>query len=227
MRFEFGAYGPLQIRTERIEMNLPAPLRLLYASDLHLGHRWTKTVPAQLIAAATETRPDRILLGGDLVDRTKALPELGDLVAALIRVASVGAIPGNHDVHLGAESVRSAVCEAGGTWLPDQPVDGPVRIDGSILESARRPRILCAHDPADFPAAVAAGYDIVFAGHLHGGQCVLANRHAKQYPAVWFHRWHGLRFASGSSRMLVSRGAADTFPLRVNCPREVILCELF
>jgi predicted MPP superfamily phosphohydrolase len=46
------------------------------------------------------------------------------------------------------------------------------------------------------------------------------------YPAAWAHRWHGLRFAAGDTRMLVSRGAGDTFPLRFNCPREVLLCDL-
>jgi uncharacterized protein len=73
---------------------------------------------------------------------------------------------------------------------------------------------------------VAAGYRLVLAGHLHGGQCVLANHRGQQYPAVWFHRWHGLRFRQGDAEMLVSRGMADTFPFRFNCPREVLLCEI-
>ena len=225
MRFEFGAYGPLQIRVERVGLNLSQPIRLLYASDLHLGHRWTSTVPAQLLAAANSTRPDQILLGGDLVDHAKALPALGRMIVELLGIAPVAAIPGNHDVRVGEDLVRRAVCDVGGTWLPDDPIESPVRIDGSIRAMSVRPRVLCAHDPADFPAAVAAGYDLVFAGHLHGGQCVLANRDGRQYPAAWFHRWHGLRFMRGTSTMLVSRGAADTFPFRLNCPREVILCE--
>ncbi len=226
MRFEFGASGPLQIRVERIALNLPDPIRLLYASDLHLGHRWTMTVPAQMLAAASSTRPDRILLGGDLVDHVQALPALRRMIVELIGIAPVAAIPGNHDVRVGEDLVRRAVCDAGGTWLPDDPIEAPVRIDGSIRALTGRPRILCAHDPADFPAAVSAGYDLVFAGHLHGGQCVFVNRNGRQYPAVWFHHWHGLRFNIGTSTMLVSRGAADTFPFRLNCPREVILCEV-
>ena len=226
MPFEFGAAGPLHIRTERIALAIPAPLRLLYASDLHLGHRWTAAVPDRLLDAARIARPDLILLGGDLVDNRNALPELRRAVGALLAVAPVGAIPGNHDKRAGAGAVETAVRAAGGRWLPDEPLESPVRIDGAILESAAHPRILCAHDPSHFPAAVAAGYDLVLAGHLHGGQCVGFARGGKQYPAAWFNRWHGLRFTDGAATMLVSRGAADTFPLRFNCPREVILCEI-
>ena len=93
-------------------------------------------------------------------------------------------------------------------------------------ECEQEPRLLCAHEPSIFPRAAAAGYALVLAGHLHGGQCVLATLNDKLYPAVWLHRWHGLRFRRDGALMLVSRGLADTLPLRFNCPREVLLCEL-
>jgi predicted MPP superfamily phosphohydrolase len=116
---------------------------------------------------------------------------------------------------------------AGGRWLPRQPVADPVRIDGRIDRAAAAgPRILCVHYPAVFPRAASAGYGLVLAGHLHGGQCVLATHRGRLYPAAWFHRWHGLRFHDGGCTLIVSRGAADTFPFRFNCPREVILCEV-
>jgi predicted MPP superfamily phosphohydrolase len=226
MGFEFGAAGPLLIRVERVRIGVPAPLRVLYASDLHLGRRWTTRVPERLVEAARAARPDVILLGGDLVDRAAALPSLTYLIEALVGTAPVHAVPGNHDERVGSELVRGAVRRAGGRWLPDEPATAPIPIDGVVAGPGPRPRVLCAHDPGVFPAAVAAGYDLVLAGHLHGGQCVLLNRHGRQYPAAWFNRWHGLRFDDHGAVMLVSRGAADTLPLRLNCPREVVLCEL-
>ena len=66
----------------------------------------------------------------------------------------------------------------------------------------------------------------MLAGHLHGGQCVLATRRGRLYPAAWIYRWHGLRFAEWGAVLLVSRGAGDTLPVRFNCPREVILCMI-
>jgi predicted MPP superfamily phosphohydrolase len=225
--FEFGASGALHIRQETVRLGLAWPVRLLYASDLHLGRWWTQCVPEQLLDAARQASPDVILLGGDLADRPRALADLHRLVRSLLRVAPVHAVPGNHDVQAGLRDVQAAVESAGGGWLPAHPANHPLHIDGTIDGAiTNRPRLLCAHYPGVFPAALAAGYRLVLAGHLHGGQCVLATRRNKLYPAAWFDRWHGLRFRDGAGTMLVSRGVADTLPLRFNCPREVILCEI-
>ena len=86
--------------------------------------------------------------------------------------------------------------------------------------------MLCAHDPAVFPQAARAGYGLVLAGHLHGGQVVLFERGGLLYPAAWVYPWNGTRFEREGSTMLVSRGVCDTLPLRFNCPREVLRCEL-
>lgn len=225
--FEFGSFGPLHIRHEVVRLGLPRPVHILYASDLHLGHWWTKRVPDRLLAAARQAAPEVILLGGDLLDSRDALDGLHSLIRDLIAVAPVWAIPGNHDECIGIDCLETLVESAGGHWLLRQSIDHPIRIDGQLDPTpSSRPRLLCAHYPSIFPDAEAAGYRLVLAGHLHGGQCVLANRGGQLYPAVWFQRWHGLRFANRAATMLVSRGVADTLPLRFNCPREVLLCEV-
>lgn len=222
-----GAAGPLLVRRETVRLGLARPLRVLYASDLHLAWRWTQEVPRQLLRAAGEATPDLILLGGDLADTRGGLVRLSECVRDLVAVAPVHAVPGNHDERTGLAAVRVAVETGGGHWLPDRPIDGRVRIDGRVLLSSHPgPRLLCTHDPAEFPAAAEAGYGLVLAGHLHGGQCVLATHRGRLYPAAWLHRWHGLRFEEAGAVLLVSRGAGDTLPLRFNCPREVILCTI-
>lgn len=220
---EVGCFRPLFIRREQVHLGLDRPVRVLYASDLHLGWWWTGDVPRQLKQAAQQSLPDLILLGGDLTDARKALPILGRCVRTLVQFAPVLAIPGNHDVAEVGDAIRSA----GGHWLLDHSFDHGVRIDGMVnTRPSARPRLLCAHHPNVFPAAVKAHYGIVLAGHLHGGQCVFATRQGRLYPAAWFCGWHGLRFADQGSMMFVSRGVADTLPIRFNCPREVILCEI-
>jgi predicted MPP superfamily phosphohydrolase len=224
---ELGASGPLLVRREHVHLGLARPLRVLYASDLHLGRWWTRGIPGQLVRAVREAAPDLILLGGDLADNREELPALRECIRDLVKVAPVHAVAGNHDERAGLAAVRAAVEAGGGHWLPDRPIEGPLRIDGRMYPAAHAgPRLLCTHHPGDFPAAAAAGYRMVLAGHLHGGQCVLATRRGRLYPAAWIYRWHGLRFAERGAVLLVSRGAADTLPVRFNCPREVILCTV-
>jgi predicted MPP superfamily phosphohydrolase len=224
---EWGARGPLLVRHEQVELGLARPLRLLYASDLHLGWRWTQSVPGQLLRAVHEAAPDLILLGGDLADNRRGLPALTGCVRDLVAVAPVHAVAGNHDARTGLAEVRAAVEAGGGHWLPDHSIESPLRIDGRI-DPAPHPgrRLLCTHHPGDFAAAAVAGYGLVLAGHLHGGQCVLATRRGRLYPAAWIYQWHGLRFTERGAVLLVSRGAGDILPVRFNCPREVIVCAL-
>lgn len=234
--WEVGASNPLSIRHERIAgPGAGKPLRLLYASDLHLFHRTRSPIVEQLAGAVEETAPDAVLLGGDLVDRRAALPLLQSCVARLAPRRPVFAVGGNHDRLTGKDAVRQAVEAGGGRWLEGDSLAlaargaRSIRLDGTLRgeASAGDFRILCAHDPKIFPAALKAGYALVLAGHLHGGQWVFAQRGNRLFPGAWFYRWNGLRFEAGRGTLLVSRGVSDTLPVRWNCPREVILCEIY
>ena len=220
-RLRFGARGPLSIRQETVCLGLPAPVRLLYASDLHLGRPWTAAVPDQLLAAAEAVDPHLIVLGGDLSDVPAGREPLTRLVGRLAARSPVLGVGGNHDR---GPAVRHAVERGGGQWLATPRV-----VLGLTLSPTPTPGadVVCGHDPAVFPAAAAAGVRLVLAGHLHGGQCVLRTlTDGRQWPGCWANRWTGLRFRRGPCRMLVSRGCADTLPVRWNCPREVLWCEL-
>ncbi|MBI4346171.1 MAG: metallophosphoesterase [Elusimicrobia bacterium] len=226
---EIGASKPLLLREESLEgFGLEVPLRLLYASDLHLGWAWSRGLVAELERRVREACPGVVLLGGDLVDPPRGLAQLGELVGRLGALSPVWAVGGNHDRFVGVGAVRAAVERAGGGWLEGRAVEtGGARLEGSLRPAAGSlRRVLCAHDPAVFPRAAEAGYRLVLAGHLHGGQCVIGSYGGRQYPGAWLNAWTGLRFERAGSTMLVSRGAADTLPLRWNCPREAILCVL-
>jgi predicted MPP superfamily phosphohydrolase len=207
-------------------------LRILYASDLHLGLPWTRRVRDELVLAADAARPDVVLLGGDLIDHARGLETLEECVDALAKRRPVGAVPGNHDVRAGVEAVRDRALGGGATWLPDEPLvvetgGRPVRLTGAGAPPAADSfNVACLHDPADAAPASRAGFDLAFAGHLHGGQCVFFQRRDRLYPGAWFNRWTGLRFHVGGLRLFVSRGLGDTLPLRFNCPRELIVCDV-
>lgn len=232
--FEFGCRAPLVVRHERVHgrVRVGSPWRLLFASDLHLTLARAQ-LAAELAAIARQQRADAVLLGGDLIDRASALPLLGQMVAGLAAVAPVLVVPGNHDACGPLAAVKATVLQAGACWLPH--ADMVLRAAGRCdlhLHSGAAPRqrgalhAVLGHHPAVVAAtAQQCGDDVAFAGHLHGGQCVWWQRGERLYPGAWFSRWTGLRFALGGTSLLVSRGVADSLPLRFRCPREVILCE--
>jgi len=215
-----GSRDALRVRRENFHWG--AGMRLLYASDLHLTN-WTAHVVEQLERVCRETCPDGLLLGGDLADLPNGLPLLAEFISA--QRCPVWAIGGNHDELLGLHQTRRCVETAGGVWLDDTVrLHERLTISGTCAPTHHENAILCAHDPAIFPAAVQAGYRLVLAGHLHGGQCVLARRNGRTYPGAFLSRWNGDRFSCGRSVMVVSKGVNDLLPIRWNCPREVILC---
>jgi uncharacterized protein len=232
-KIELGIREPPHVRGEVIGLaKLDRPFHALYMSDLHFREGLTESLCDQLKAIVTITRPDLLLLGGDLVDRHCGLPQLNALISFACRTCFVGATGGNHDRHVGISAVESAVEQAGGIWLDRQPLvffAGATRVvvSGALVRHAPPTdvSIHCTHYPNSFARNVEPQHDIVFAGHLHGCQCTAFAWRGRLYPGAWFYRWNGLRFSRRNSVMLVSRGLRDAVPLRVNCPREVVLCR--
>jgi predicted MPP superfamily phosphohydrolase len=222
--------GSLSVRRESHRCaRAGAGVVLLLASDLHL-RRDDHGRAERLVALVTRERPDAVLLGGDLVDSPRGHELLEALVADLARRATVLAVPGNHDVFWGAQRVEEAVEAGGGHWISSRLVRLPVR-DGAVAISGEprllrgiddATRVFLGHDPAAFEEPATALADLALAGHLHGGQVVLAQRGERLYPGALFYRYCGLRFVRGTTTMLVSRGVADTLPVRYRCPREVL-----
>jgi hypothetical protein len=232
-KIELGIRKPPDVRGEVIGLaKLDRSFRALYMSDLHLREGVTETLCDQLRQIVAATKPDLVLLGGDLVDRRCGLPQLDALISFARRTCLVGATGGNHDRRVGIGAVQRAVEQAGGVWLDRRPLAffaGATRVvaSGGLVRQAPPTdvSIHCAHYPNPFGRIAEPEHDIVFAGHLHGCQWTAFAWRGRFYPGAWFYRWNGLRFSRPNSVMLVSRGLRDAVPLRVNCPREVVLCD--
>lgn len=170
-------------------------LRIMAASDLHLGTTVGKKHLARLLAKAEELKPDLILLPGDVLDdsiepfvRENMAEVLGRLRAPL----GVYACLGNHEYigghiqdyvkrmqDIGIEVLIDRVVQVEGFYLAgrkDKAVErfteaGRLTHKELLLEADTAcPVILLDHQPTQFAEAMEAGVDLVLCGHTHRGQ---------------------------------------------------------
>jgi predicted MPP superfamily phosphohydrolase len=229
-RLEIGLSQALHVREERLSTRRDA-CRLMYVSDVHLRPGRSDKLCRQVIESVNRCEPDVVLLGGDLLDGPSELSKLSELVAELCDVAPVLAVGGNHDNRIGIDRVRNAVVGGGGQWIHDrvaQVAHGSrvVAVFGpeAPTEEVGDVRILCAHNPRIWKTSRHYGYDLVLAGHLHGCQLVACEFRDRLFPGAIFYPYCYLSHQHGSTRLVVSRGVSDLFPIRWRCPREVVLC---
>lgn len=236
-RLEIGPVHQLLLRHESIQRGLQGRFRVLWISDLHWRGAGDAGTLLSILKIARHSRPDVFVLGGDFLDNANAADLFRRLVRRLAGIAPCVVLPGNHEAWKAGSLVRSIVGKSGGIWLPDHPEFsihhssgerlGIVGDIGLLEGSSAEVRLLCVHNPAkigrfpDLPK-----HTIGLAGHLHGGQWVLWQKGGHLFPAAWVYPHNCLRKKLGGSDLIVCRGAGDTLPLRWNCPREVVLCDI-
>ncbi len=215
-------------------------LSICHWSDLHISGRIDRAYFEEIVRQTNAMQVDLIALSGDVCDVASLIhwiPEtLGPATARLGKYF----ILGNHDLRVkDTDRLRDAMREAGFTDLGGRHEiihDGQILLAGderpwfrgapTIPEPPNsRPddmlKILLAHTPDRLRWARAQGFDLMVAGHTHGGQI-----HFPLVGPVVCPSWHGTKYSAGffyeSPTMLhVNRGTASLFPLRINCPPEL------
>jgi uncharacterized protein len=99
-----------------------------------------------------------------------------------------------------------------------------------ILEHLRddgAPRILLSHHPRTFVQARELPFDLMLAGHTHGGQINLGR--IGDYaitPVLPFDFYHNGFYQHKGRKLYVNAGAGGWLPVRINCPPEITLVTL-
>lgn len=215
----------IEIRTEHCICVKKGAFSVLYLSDFHFN-RWSSKITYSIIQKIDDLNPDILLLGGDYVDSRRGFLYFKFLMKALSERKNVFAIAGNHDYFWGLSEIRATVTDNKGVWIEKTSVqiliDGiKIQIEGNNPKKNQNSdfKILCLHKPIDIEKY---NYDLVFAGHLHGGQIVLWQTKKGLYPARFFYKWNTLRVQLKSTLYLISKGLGDTLPIRYNCKRDII-----
>jgi len=229
--------------------NLPPDLHgatIAQVSDMHVGRYTRGQVLRDVVNETNNLAADLVLLTGDLINDALADLDHGlELVRAMQARFGVYLIEGNHDLIENGAEFEERVKASGIPFLLDEAaivsVRGtPVQLlglswtrthehrDRAIAESVQRLLaqrqteafpILLAHHPHAFDAAADAAIPLTLSGHTHGGQLML-NEQLGFGPAM-FRYWSGL-YSKGASKLIVSNGVGNWYPLRINAPAEII-----
>jgi len=219
-------------------------LTIAQVSDIHVGRFTSEPLLGEMIKVVNRFRADLVLLTGDLINDTLADLDYG-LELARAMIGRVYLIEGNHDLLEDPEMFERRVKASGIPFLLDESailsVRGtPIQLlglswtrarenwDEAIASSVRQLLhqrqpdafpILLAHHPHAFDAAAEASMPLTLSGHTHGGQLML-NERCGCGPAL-FRYWSGL-YTRGESKLIVSNGVGNWFPLRVRAPAEIV-----
>ncbi len=221
-------------------------LTITQISDLHVGRFTSGRVLRDVVRVVNELRADLVLLTGDLIN--DALIDLDhglDLVRSMQARYGVYLIEGNHDLIENGPEFERRVKNSGIPFLLDESIvikirGAPLQLFGLSWTRARENRdaaiaaavnrllnqrqpesfpILLAHHPHAFDAAAAASVPLTLAGHTHGGQLMLNDQYG--FGPALFRYWSGL-YSKGTSKLVVSNGVGNWFPLRVRAPAELL-----
>lgn len=230
-----------------------APIRLAVLTDFH-GCNYGKGA-SRLVAAVDAEKPDAVLLVGDIFDDKMSWDASEALVSTLASRYPCYYVTGNHECWSGrVAEIEQIITSAGATVLdqscavlsvgneqinicgiPD-PYAGVNTQSALSRAVAAIPQegftVLLAHRPELAEKYAAAGaFDLVVAGHAHGGQVRipgLVNGLLAPHQG-WFPRYAGGLYTLDGMTMIVSRGLAreSTLLPRVFNRPEVVMVTVF
>ena len=225
-------------------------LRVLHLSDIHLSAFLSESQLERVIDAANGTRPHLAVVTGDLISsRSDPLDACIRQLARLKTDAGVFACMGNHERFSHVEDDAAwAGLRAGIPFLRQENrqlrfgsatmniagVDyQPLQLKDSYLVGAERLltpgacNILLSHNPDVFPVAARQGYNLMLAGHTHGGQVSVEILDQSLNPARFLTPYvYGL-YRSGTSAAYVTRGIGTIgIPARIGAPPETSVLRL-
>jgi len=228
---------------------------IVHLSDLH-GARFGEG-QSRLIRLIQRQNPDIIVFTGDMHDERLGDTEpVTDLIEGLRGVAPVYFISGNHERYgqsVAYRTLRQLFTDAGGIDLDDTAVTlyrggAFLRLYGLANYFTRTPEqilpqvnrvfaglpepgefnVLLYHESDSFPALSTLPFQLILAGHTHGGQIRLPFAGGLMSPyRTWFPDYAGGRYEENGSVLISSRGLGGGHPIpRIFNPPEVVVVRL-
>jgi hypothetical protein len=226
----------LQVRHLRVGKG-PVAHRLVHFSDVH--HKGDEAYLRSVVNTINSLQPDFVCFTGDIVERSEHLPAALDILSGV--KSPMFGVPGNHEFYSGIsfKPVRECFAATGGAWLMNssQQIAGrDVNLIGSIcLFPQLRPlaalpqckNIFLTHYPERAKQLDGRTFDLLLAGHSHGGQVrlplwgsIIVPSHVGQYDLGLF------QTPAGPLHVNPGIGYLGHFDVRFNCRPEITVIEI-
>ena len=226
----------LDVRRVRIGDG-PVTHRLVHFSDVH--HKGDREYLQTVVDKINSLQPDFACFTGDIIERSPHLAEALEILSG-IKCPMFG-VAGNHDFWSGIsfEPVKKCFAATGGAWLMNTAHEIPGRnvnlIGGICLHPQLRPppsrpgckNIFLTHYPANVKKLGDRKFDLVLAGHSHGGQVRLPLIGSIIVPYYVDEYDLGL-FQTPAGPLYVNPGIGyiGHFDLRFNCRPQITVIEI-
>ena len=225
---------PTWLQVTHFDLRPQPKCRFVQISDLH--YKGDADYGAEIVRTINGLEPDFVCFNGDLVEDARFAPAALAFVRQIER--PVYGCPGNWDYGCGADfrEYEKAFHATGGAWLEDRSVVLPNR-DLELIGVGRwgtqrlgpakaGQRLLLLHYPAQADRLEGRRYDLVLAGHSHGGQVRLPFYGAPVLPYGVGPYQKG-RYDSLAGPLYVNVGLGTyMFPVRFNCRPEITVVQI-
>ncbi|MDB5033197.1 MAG: hypothetical protein JWQ98_438 [Chlorobi bacterium] len=247
------------VRMPELEMRFPDlhhdldGLRILHLSDIHIGNYVDLDDLEKIMESAQSTRPDLVLVSGDISDDVAMLPDALRLIAGLKTKYGTFASLGNHEYFRGIQQIVRIIdagpipllrssgtsIAIGGGALYIGGADDPVMMgqrerNHAFLQRSVRAafdgapsdafHLLMSHRPEGLDIAAEEKIPFTVAGHTHGAQVGFNGRSVLEPWMPKNYLWGHYR--KGGSQLYTSSGVGHWFPFRLGCPPEAPLYVL-
>ncbi|PZR76371.1 MAG: hypothetical protein DLM73_02705 [Chthoniobacterales bacterium] len=219
------------LRITRIKCG-PGNCHLVHFSDFH--YRGDADYAAEMVRTIDALEPQFVCFTGDLVEEKKFAPEALAFIQQIR--APVYGIPGNHDFQSGVSSAEfnRAFAATGGGWLADRSAvipDHDIELVGMGRGGVRGFRkqadrqVLLMHYPA-VANGLGRQFDLILAGHSHGGQIRLPFVGALILPKGVGEYDHGYYQTPGGPLYVNAGIGTYRIPFRWNCRPEITVVTI-
>jgi len=207
-------------------------LSIFHISDIHLRYSTVKL--EKIEAEIVLNNPDLIILTGDYYDLPKGAYNFRAFLCKISKTNTVIFIKGNHDTIYGTK-ISNLLLDIPNCFSVENELYKYESKQGyfynitswgnrhNLPKNKTEKNIVLIHNPEKIKTKELSNIQLILAGHLHGGQFIFfKTKNGSNFPGCILYKHCADRKQIKNTTLIVSKGLGDTFPFRLNCPKEIV-----